>query len=129
MFRVIIAGTRDFNDYELLKQYCDYMLSKKVESGEQITIISGGASGADALGEKYARERGYSLRLFPAQWEKYGRQAGPMRNREMADNADALIAYWDGKSKGTKNMIEEAKKRGLKVAIKHYEREAHAFDE
>lgn len=128
MFRVIIAGTRDFNDYDLLKKYCDYMLSKKVESGEQITIISGGASGADALGEKYAKERGYSLRLFPAQWEKYGRQAGPMRNREMADNADALIAYWDGKSRGTKNMIEEAKKRGLKVAIKQYAIEAHAFD-
>lgn len=121
MFRVIIAGTRDFKDYELLKSYCDYMLSNKADSGEEIVIISGGASGADALGEKYAKERGYSLRQFPAQWDKYGRQAGPMRNREMAANADALIAFWDGKSRGTKNMINEAQKRGLKVSIKHYE--------
>ena len=120
MYRVIIAGTRDFSDYDLLKNYCDYMLSKKAESGEEIAILSGGASGADALGEQYAKERGYKILRYPAQWEKYGRQAGPMRNRQMADNADALIAYWDGKSRGTKNMIEEAKKRGLKVAIKQY---------
>lgn len=120
MFRVIIAGTRDFKDYELLKSYCDYMLSKKAQSGEEIVIISGGATGADTLGEQYAKERGYSLRQFPAQWDKYGRQAGPMRNRQMAENADALIAYWDGESRGTKNMIEEAKKRGLKVAVKYY---------
>lgn len=120
MFRVIIAGTRDFNDYDLLKSYCDYMLSQKAKSGEEIVILSGGASGADALGEQYAKERGYNLLHFPAQWEKYGRQAGPMRNREMANNADALIAYWDGKSRGTKNMIEEAKKRGLMVAVKNY---------
>ena len=120
MFRVIIAGTRDFKDYELLKSYCDYMLSQKAQSGEEITIISGGASGADTLGEKYAKERGYNLLQFPAQWETYGRQAGPIRNREMAKNADALIALWDGKSRGTKNMIEEAKKRGLRVAVKIY---------
>ena len=120
MFRVIIAGTRDFTDYDLLKNYCDYMLSKKAESGEEIVIISGGASGADALGEQYAKERGYKILRYPAQWKKYGRQAGPMRNREMADNADALIAYWDGESRGTKNMIEEAKKRGLQVAVKNY---------
>lgn len=120
MFRVIIAGTRDFNDYELLKSYCDYMLSKKVESGEEIVVLSGGASGADALGEQYAKERGYNILHYPAQWDKYGRRAGPMRNRQMADNADALIAYWDGESRGTKNMIEEAKKRGLMVAVKNY---------
>lgn len=105
------------------------MLSQKAQSGEEIRIISGGAKGADALGEEYARERGFIIVRYPAEWQKYGRQAGPMRNREMAANADALIAFWDDKSKGTKNMIEEAKKRGLKVAIKHYEREAHAFDE
>ncbi len=120
MFRVIIAGTRDFKDYELLKSYCDYMLSRKAQSGEEIVIISGGATGADTLGEQYAKERGYSLQQFPAQWEKYGKRAGPMRNKEMAENADALIAYWNGESRGTKNMIEEAKKRGLIVAIKYY---------
>ena len=119
MFRVIIAGGRDFTDYNLLKQHCDYMLSKRAEV-EEIVVLSGGATGADALGEQYASEHGYKILHFPADWQKYGKQAGPIRNRQMADNADALIAYWDGKSRGTKNMIEEAQKRGLKVAIKHY---------
>ena len=70
--------------------------------------------------EKVEGQRDYSLCQFLAQWDKYGRQAGPMRNRQMAENADALIAYWDGESRGSKNMIEEAKKRGLKVAVKYY---------
>lgn len=117
MFRVIIAGSRDFSNYELLRQYADYILSK---IPEEIEIVSGGASGADALGERYARERGYRIRRFPAEWERYGLKAGPLRNREMAKYADALIAYWDGISRGTKNMIDEATARGLKIRIKRY---------
>ena len=117
MFRVIIAGTRTFDDYSLLREYADYKLSKVADS---IEIVSGGAQGADALGERYAKEKGYSLRVFPADWAQYGRSAGPMRNKQMADYADALLAYWDGKSKGTLNMIEEARARGLKVGIKFF---------
>ena len=117
MFRVIIAGSRDFDDYALLQDHADYMLSRQ----EDIEIVSGGASGADALGERYAKDRGYKLKIFPAEWSKYGRRAGPIRNREMAEYADALLAYWDGKSRGTKNMIEEARARGLKVSIKLFE--------
>ena len=117
MFKVIIAGTRTLEDYELVKQYADYKLSKITE---QIEIVSGGADGADALGERYARERGYSIKVFPAEWEKYGRSAGPRRNKQMAEYADALLAYWDGKSRGTKNMIDEARKRQLKIGIKMY---------
>lgn len=117
MFRVIIAGSRDFDDYLLLQDHADYMLSRQ----EDIEIVSGGASGADALGERYAKDRGYKLKIFPADWAKYGRRAGPIRNREMAEYADALLAYWDGKSRGTKNMIEEARARGLKVSIKIFE--------
>ena len=117
MFRVIIAGSRDFDDYLLLQDHADYMLSRQ----EDIEIVSGGASGADALGERYAKDRGYKLKIFPADWVKYGRRAGPVRNREMAEYADALLAYWDGKSRGTKNMIEEARARGLKVSIKIFE--------
>ncbi len=117
MFKVIIAGTRTFDDYSLLREYADDMLS---QVDDRIEIVSGGAQGADALGERYARERGYSLRVFPADWTQYGRKAGPMRNRQMAEYADALLVYWDGKSRGTKNMIEEAKARGLKIGIKLY---------
>lgn len=117
MFRVIIAGTRTFDNYGLLCEYADYKLS---QINDSIEIVSGGAKGADALGERYAREKGYSLCVFPADWAQYGRKAGPIRNRQMAEYADALLAFWDGISAGTKNMIEEAQKQGLKVGIRKY---------
>ena len=120
MFRVIIAGTRDFADYEALKTYADYKLSRIEDS---IEIVSGGSRGADTLGEQYAREKGYSIKRFPADWEKYGRSAGPRRNEAMARYADALLAYWDGESRGTKNMIELAKGNGLKVGVFQYRKE------
>ena len=117
MFRVIIAGSRDLEDYELVKAYADFKLSN-IE--DEIEIVSGTASGADTLGERYAKEKGYRLKRFPADWDRYGRRAGPMRNRLMAEYADALLAYWNGESRGTANMIEEARARGLKIGIKRY---------
>ena len=117
MFRLIIAGGRDFANYELLREFVDFKLSRKQE---EIQIISGGARGADAFGERYAAERGYLLRRFPADWKQYGKAAGVRRNKEMAQNADALIAFWDGISRGTKNMIEEATAAGIIVCVKRY---------
>lgn len=117
MFRVIIAGGRNFPDYPLLAQTMDHLLSN---TSDEIVCICGKARGADALGERYAIERGYPILYFPAEWEKYGRIAGYLRNTEMARNADALVAFWDGRSPGTKHMIETAKKHGLKVRIKYY---------
>ena len=117
-YRVIIAGCRDFNDYELLKEKCDYFLQD--EKKEDVVIISGHASGADALGERYAQERGFQLETFPADWKAHGRAAGPIRNARMASAANALIAFWDGKSRGTKNMIEIAKNHNLKVVVVRY---------
>lgn len=118
-YRVIIAGGRYFSDYELLKEKCDEFLHDK--TGEEIVIISGHASGADSLGERYAQERGYKIETYPADWKKYGRAAGPIRNEQMANIANALIAFWDGKSKGTKSMINLAKKKGLLVFVAQYE--------
>lgn len=120
-FKVIIAGTRFFNDYSLLKETADRLLADKITAGYGIVIVSGGCAGADVLGERYAKENGYSIDRYPAEWQKYGRKAGIMRNAVMADNADALIAYWDGISRGTKNMIDEARKKGLAVRVKRYE--------
>ena len=111
--KVIIAGGRNFNDYENLCQICDKALSKQTE----IEIVSGTAKGADKLGEKYANENGYPIKQFPADWDKYGKSAGYKRNEEMAKYADALIAFWDGKSKGTKHMIDLAKRYKLKVKV------------
>lgn len=116
--KVIVAGSRGFKDYELLKKVCDKMLSKTNKS--DIEIVSGTAFGADTLGEKYAFERGYKLRRFHANWGKYNKGAGYIRNKEMAEYADALIIFWDNVSKGSKHMIDLARKRGLKIKIQLY---------
>ena len=115
--KIIIAGGRDFTDYEKLYIECDNIL----QDLNTIEIVSGAYYiGADKLGEQYAKERGYKITRFPANWNKYGKAAGPKRNEQMANYADALIAFWDGKSRGTKNMIQLAKSRRLKVKICYY---------
>ena len=118
-FRVIIAGTRDFNDYQLLCDKCDAILSAKRQDSN-IVVISGTARGADTLGEQYARERGYTVERFPADWNTLGKRAGYVRNCQMADNADALIAFWDGQSPGTRHMIDIARERNLAVRVINY---------
>lgn len=112
--KVIIAGSRDFDNYL-------HLLQAVVKSGFDITeVVSGGARGADALGELLARDLDFDLKRFPADWNKHGRAAGPIRNGEMAEYADALIAMWDGVSTGTANMIKQANERGLKVHVERY---------
>ena len=119
-FRVIIAGGRDFNDYNLLKDRCDYYLSFVLSDGAEITIVSGHAKGADTLGEQYANEKGYSLELHPADWEKYGKSAGFRRNQEMVEVSQAAICFWDGKSKGTEHTINLCKKKGIPCKVIKY---------
>ena len=108
MLRVIIAGGRDFDDYQLLKATMDKLLCNITD---EITVVCGQAKGADTLGEQYAMEKGYTIDYYPAQWKLYGKRAGYLRNEQMAQNADALAAFWNGESRGTKNMIELAKMR------------------
>lgn len=122
MFKVIIAGGRDFNDYNLLKSKCDFYLSK---IDEEIEIVCGGAKGADSLGEKYAKEKGLSIRYFYADWDLYGKSAGYRRNVEMGNYADALIAFWDGKSKGTKHMIDYALMKKINVRVVKYDKKGY----
>lgn len=116
-FKVIICGSRDFTDYELLKRKCDLLLSKKIENGCNITIISGCAKGADTLGENYAEERKFNIEKYPANWDKYGRGAGFIRNEEMSKVAHACIAFFSSKneSNGTKDMVKRALEKGLLV--------------
>jgi len=111
--KVIIAGSRNFTDYQKLKETCDTILRDQTN----IEIVSGNCRGADLLGEQYAKERGYKITQFPADWNKYGKSAGPKRNQQMANYADALIAFWDGKSKGNKHMIEMAIQFKLRMTI------------
>ena len=99
-FKIIIAGSRDFSDYGLLLKKMDFLLSKVKEP---ICIIGGETRGADALGKQYAFEKGYEYFGFPAHWNDLGKSAGYVRNQEMANAADALVAFWDGIS-GSSNL-------------------------
>lgn len=110
--KVIIAGSRGVTTRaEVLQAILD--------SGFHVTeVVSGGARGPDQIGEWWARTVGVPVRRFPADWKTHGRAAGPIRNREMAAYADALIAVWDGESSGTADMIGEAEARGLKVFVR-----------
>lgn len=83
-------------------------------------IVSGTARGADQLGERYAAERGLSIKRFPADWDRDGKSAGYLRNVRMAEYADAAIVFWDGVSKGSKHMVDVAKKKGLPVRVVRY---------
>jgi hypothetical protein len=108
-YKVIIAGSRNYNEYKTLVKVCDNILYNKRDT-HKIIIVSGAANGADKLGEKYARLRGYEIDSHPADWDKYGRSAGHIRNSEMGNVADAAIIFWDEVSPGSKSMIEIMRK-------------------
>lgn len=112
-FDVIIAGSRGFTDYELLREKCDKFFSSR----KPTHIISGSAKGADLLGQRYADERGIPCILMPAQWDTYGKRAGFIRNQQMLDLADATIAFWDGASSGTRHMIAITRQAGLPCRV------------
>ena len=124
--RVIIAGSRDFNDYELLKKSAIEIITKKTMLPDLTRIVSGGARGADTLGERFANEMGLEISRFIPDWDGLGKRAGYVRNAEMAkfavenDNDGMLIAFWDGQSRGTKHMIDLAKRYGLEVHVVNY---------
>ncbi len=109
--KVLVIGSRGFDDYELLKETLDDLLS----NASDIEIVSGGAKGADSLAERYAKEKGCSCRVFPAEWSKYGKSAGYLRNAEMHRYISKYkericIAFWDGISKGTQHSFSLAEK-------------------
>jgi hypothetical protein len=112
-FRVVVAGSRSFADFGLLCERLDVFLSQRSE----VVIVSGGARGADRLGERYAALRGLPVERFPADWARYGRSAGFRRNKAMAEQADAVVLFWDGQSPGTAQMLSLAQSRGLPVRV------------
>lgn len=109
--RTIIAGSRHLEDYDLVVDAIDKA------SWKPTLVVSGGAKGIDSLAEQWASNNNIQVEKHPANWKQFGRAAGPVRNKEMAKNAEGLIAIWDGKSKGTKSMIELAHKANLAVYV------------
>ena len=112
-FRVVVAGSRDFNDYDRLSTELDKLLADKTN----VTIISGTANGADKMGEQYAQEHGLKIESFPAEWDKYSKSAGPIRNMQMVQTADAVIAFWDNQSPGTRHIIDYARKSDVPCKV------------
>ncbi len=115
--RIVIAGCRNYKDYATAKKFIDLCVSS-IKKECSLIILSGGCKGADLLGERYALENNYKIERYLPEWEKYGKSAGPKRNKKMAENGDYIICFWDGKSKGTKSMIEYAKQLSKPLRVK-----------
>ena len=112
--KLIIAGSRGYKNYDFLQHTLNTQFAK---IGDPSEIVHGNAYGVDTMGGYYALKYKIPQKKFIPDWDKYGKAAGPIRNTQMADYADALFAFWDGKSRGTKNMIDTAKSKGLKVTV------------
>lgn len=116
-FYLLVCGSRSFDNYNLMRDKLDYYLQNK----RNIVIVSGDAKGADSLAKKYAKEKGYEIKIFMARWDKYGKRAGYIRNEKMFNYIKRFpecgcVAFWDGKSRGTMHDINIAKT--IKVPIK-----------
>ena len=109
--KLIIAGTRTFNDYEFIKNNIMKIKNPIKE------IVSGNSNRVDKLGEKFAKENNIELKIFKADWDNLGKKAGPIRNQEMANYADVALIFWDGISPGSKSMINEMKKIGKPIKV------------
>jgi len=114
--KLAVIGSRDFNDYNLIKEVLDFFISNY----EKVTIVSGGARGADKLSERYAKENELDTDIYPADWEKHGKGAGYIRNQTIWDNSDIGIAFWDGKSKGTEHSFKISKKQSKDLHVFNY---------
>jgi len=111
--KTIIAGGREFTNYRFM--------ATVLKDHDITTVVSGTARGADKTGEEWAKFNNIPVEKHPANWDKHGKSAGYIRNSEMADCSEALVAFWDGKSRGTKHMIDLATKKGLVVTVYNYE--------
>lgn len=124
LHRLIVAGSRGFDDYAFLEKYLLYYVQLYDLTESEIEIVSGGARGADRLGEKFAREYGCKLTVMHADWDLHAKKAGFIRNTEMAEYVKengGCIVFWDGVSSGTKHMIDIAKRFKIKTVIAHYD--------
>ena len=120
--KLAVVGSRGFNDYELLKLKLDTIHAVKPIS----LIVSGGAKGADTLAERWAKENDIPIKIFYPDWDKYKKSAGYIRNVDIIEFSDAVIAFWDGVSKGTLHSINLSKEKDKRLAIIKYESNNHS---
>lgn len=117
--KLIVAGSRDFNDYVLLSSELNKLANGDF-ADRAVSIVSGMARGADAMAAHFARENGVMLYEYPADWDRLGKGAGFARNAQMAKDSDALLAFWDGRSPGTAHMIKTMTNMGKSVRVVKY---------
>ncbi len=116
--KLAIVGGRDFNDYEYMEQtMLNILIGNKLRIAE---VVSGGARGADTLAERFARHWNKSFKVFPADWNTHGNRAGYLRNEQIVQYCDLCVAFWDGKSRGTKLTIDLCKRYGKKCFVCTY---------
>jgi len=113
---IAIVGSRSCSSYDLVEN----TMARFFDLGMIDVIVSGGARGADALGKKYATEHGIEYQEFPADWERFGKSAGFERNKYIVTAADVVVAFWDGKSKGTEHTLEIAKKQKKPTIVEFF---------
>lgn len=119
-FKLIIAGGRDFTDSKAMHREIERLVVHGELAPYAVSIVSGMARGADMLGYQFAKAFNVKCYEFPADWNQYGKGAGFVRNKQMGDFADGLLAFWDGTSRGTQQMIEYMKSLDKPVRIIHY---------
>ena len=107
--KLIIAGTRQFDNYKITKTTVERVI-KSWNNVEIVEVVCGECRGPDLLGKRWALNKGIKIKSFPADWEKYGRAAGPIRNKQMVEYANAAIVFWDGRSRGTKSLMDLLRK-------------------
>lgn len=112
--KVAIIGSRNFTNYNLLRKT---LIERNMDIEK---VVSGGASGADRMGERFADEFNIKKEIYLPDWKKYGKSAGLVRNKNIVDNSDVVFAFWDGESKGTLHSINIAKKALKEVVITKY---------
>lgn len=115
--RITVIGSRDFKDYIFLESRLFLYFN------ENDVLISGGARGADKLAESFADKHGFSKEIFLPDWKRYGKSAGFRRNITIIESCNFVIAFWNGKSKGTKHSIDIAEKKGKPVKIYFFDRD------
>lgn len=115
--KICIAGSRSLSDYQLVKTTIETWASEQSYKDSEVVIVSGGARGADKLGEQFAREYDFPVELYPADWNTYGKRAGYLRNKEMAEVSDIAFIFWDGNSPGTKHMIDLCHNHNVEVHL------------
>lgn len=119
MYILAVIGSRGFNSYDMLS----YILDEYLDLYSDIVFVSGGAAGADRLAARYANLHSITIYEFLPNWDLYGKRAGFMRNTDIVESADEVLAFWDGKSKGTLDSIKKARQMNKHLTIIDYTKE------